>query len=54
MTRALSLTLVLLTTAALVFPGSGCSKKSDSQPNPEFETTIAGAILLGAPEPWRT
>lgn len=23
-------------------------------PNPEFETTIAGAILLGAPEPWRT
>jgi Fe-S-cluster containining protein len=23
-------------------------------PDPEFETTIAGAILLGAPEPWRT
>jgi Fe-S-cluster containining protein len=23
-------------------------------PNPEFETTIAGAILLAAPEPWRT
>lgn len=23
-------------------------------PNSEFETTIAGAILLGAPEPWRT
>lgn len=23
-------------------------------PHPEFETTIAGAILLGAPEPWRT
>lgn len=23
-------------------------------PSPGFETTIAGAILLGAPEPWRT
>jgi Fe-S-cluster containining protein len=23
-------------------------------PNPEFETTVAGAILLGAPESWRT
>jgi hypothetical protein len=44
MSRALSVTLVLLTTATLVMPGSGCSKKSDSQPNPEFK---APAIPAG-------
>lgn len=37
MPRALRVTILLLTTAALVFPGSGCAKKDEAQTNPEFK-----------------
>lgn len=37
MPRALRVTVLLLTTAALVLPGSGCGSKEEAQPNPEFK-----------------